>query len=119
MLVWFFLYESAGLSLESVDLMYSDPEVMAWKSSAWAPAGWSSRTKRNAEPLLLAPEPVKKEEELRIYKKYSTTSSTTVGGPASTMGRAQSTTTTSASNAAAVSSFYTHVAAAASVPMGI
>lgn len=94
LLVWFFLYESAGLSLESVDLMYSDPGVAAWKSSKWAPAGWFSRTKRTNEPLLLDPETAaKKEDELPIFKKYSTTSSTAAAGPGPGSSRAQSTST--------------------------
>lgn len=83
LLVWFFLYETAGLSLESVDLMYSDPQVTAWQSSAWAPAGWFSRTKRVKEPLLLDPDESATKAEnvdhLPIYKTYSTTSRTTAG----------------------------------------
>lgn len=50
-MVYFFLYESAGLSLEHVDLMYSDPNVKAWTSRSWAPPGWHSRIKRDEEPL--------------------------------------------------------------------
>lgn len=53
-IVWFFLYESSGLSLESVDAMYSDARVTAWHSARWAPAGWFSRTKRADEALLVA-----------------------------------------------------------------
>lgn len=41
--VWAFLYESAGLSLENVDIMYKDPAVKPWTSSRWAPPGYASR----------------------------------------------------------------------------
>jgi len=42
-IVYFFLYESSDLSLESVDMMYSDPYCKPWTSGAWAPPGFSSR----------------------------------------------------------------------------
>ncbi|TFK22534.1 monosaccharide transporter [Coprinopsis marcescibilis] len=41
--VFFFLYESSDLSLESVDNMYNDPKCKPWTSRHWAPAGYSSR----------------------------------------------------------------------------
>ncbi|TFK38512.1 general substrate transporter [Crucibulum laeve] len=41
--VYFFLYESSDLSLESVDNMYNDPDCKPWTSHRWAPAGYSSR----------------------------------------------------------------------------
>ncbi|EAU83615.1 monosaccharide transporter [Coprinopsis cinerea okayama7 len=41
--VYFFLYESSNLSLESVDNMYNDPDCKAWNSRHWVPAGYSSR----------------------------------------------------------------------------
>ncbi|KAF9530744.1 general substrate transporter [Crepidotus variabilis] len=41
--VYFFLYESSDLSLESVDIMYNDPNCKPWTSSSWAPPGFSSR----------------------------------------------------------------------------
>lgn len=59
--VYFFLYESSGLSLESVDMvglvcssvlaypahlfsqMYTDPKCKPWTSSTWAPAGYADR----------------------------------------------------------------------------
>ncbi|KAJ3502320.1 hypothetical protein NMY22_g18624 [Coprinellus aureogranulatus] len=41
--VFFFLYESSDLSLESVDDMYNDPKCKPWTSHSWAPAGYSSR----------------------------------------------------------------------------
>lgn len=58
--VFFFLYESSDLSLESVDdvslsllvipvssltlrQMYNDPQCKPWTSHSWAPAGYSSR----------------------------------------------------------------------------
>ncbi|KAI8976337.1 general substrate transporter [Trametes punicea] len=42
-IVYFFLYESSDLSLESVDMMYCDPACKPWTSRNWAPAGFSSR----------------------------------------------------------------------------
>lgn len=39
----FFLYESSGLSLENVDMMYSDPAVKPWNSKSWLPPGYSTR----------------------------------------------------------------------------
>ncbi|OSX62955.1 hypothetical protein POSPLADRAFT_1039800 [Postia placenta MAD-698-R-SB12] len=42
-IVYFFLYESSDLSLESVDMMYSDPYCKPWTSRSWAPPGFSSR----------------------------------------------------------------------------
>ncbi|KAF9005036.1 general substrate transporter [Cyathus striatus] len=41
--VFFFLYESSDLSLESVDVMYNDPKCKPWTSSRWAPPGYTSR----------------------------------------------------------------------------
>ncbi|KAJ2925986.1 hypothetical protein H1R20_g11093, partial [Candolleomyces eurysporus] len=41
--VFFFLYESSDLSLESVDDMYNDPKCKPWTSTKWAPAGYTSR----------------------------------------------------------------------------
>ncbi|GLB42869.1 putative major facilitator superfamily, sugar transporter (TC 2.A.1.1) family protein [Lyophyllum shimeji] len=41
--VYFFLYESSDLSLESVDLMYNDPNCKPWNSRRWAPPGYASR----------------------------------------------------------------------------
>ncbi|KAF8313818.1 general substrate transporter [Clavulina sp. PMI_390] len=42
--VYFFLYESSGLSLEAVDAMYSDRGVKAWQSSSSIPpVGYHSR----------------------------------------------------------------------------
>ena len=38
------MYESAGLSLENVDIMYKSPTVKPWTSSRWAPPGYASRT---------------------------------------------------------------------------
>jgi len=41
--VYFFLYESSGLSLEAVDVMYNSPDVKPWTSGKWAPPGYASR----------------------------------------------------------------------------
>lgn len=43
LIVYFFMYEPAGLTLENVDLMYSDPNVKAWKSRSWKPPGYITR----------------------------------------------------------------------------
>ncbi|BGP02777.1 hypothetical protein JCM10021v2_006497 [Rhodotorula toruloides] len=40
---YFFLYESAGLSLENVDRMYNDPNIKPWNSHKWVPPGAESR----------------------------------------------------------------------------
>lgn len=42
-IVYFFLYESSDLSLESVDLMYNDPRCSPWNSRRWVPEGFTSR----------------------------------------------------------------------------
>jgi len=41
--VYFFLYESSDLTLESVNLMYTDPTCKPWTSRQWAPPGFTSR----------------------------------------------------------------------------
>ncbi|KAI0050085.1 general substrate transporter [Auriscalpium vulgare] len=41
--VFFFLYESSGISLEMVDQMYNDPACKPWTSSTWAPEGYANR----------------------------------------------------------------------------
>lgn len=46
-LVWFFLYETVGLSLENVDQMYSQPDLKPWTSHRWIPAGYISRKQRD------------------------------------------------------------------------
>ncbi|KAI1494342.1 high affinity glucose transporter ght1 [Biscogniauxia mediterranea] len=48
--VWFFLFESRALSLEHVDLMYSDPKLKPWSSSKWSPPGYITRNRREEEP---------------------------------------------------------------------
>lgn len=48
-IVWAFLYESSGLSLENVDIMYHDPAVKPWTSARWAPPGYDSRADAEAE----------------------------------------------------------------------
>ncbi|GAA5986787.1 hypothetical protein JCM11641_004791 [Rhodosporidiobolus odoratus] len=42
-IVYFFLYESSGLSLENVDRMYNDPNCKPWNSSKWIPTGADTR----------------------------------------------------------------------------
>ncbi|KAH7026551.1 high-affinity glucose transporter ght2 [Microdochium trichocladiopsis] len=49
LLVWFFLYESVGLSLEHVDMMYSDPKIGPMSSSKWVPEGWTSRKEKRRD----------------------------------------------------------------------
>ncbi|KZP22723.1 general substrate transporter [Athelia psychrophila] len=41
--VYLFLYESSDLSLEAVNLMYTDPSCKPWTSGSWAPPGFASR----------------------------------------------------------------------------
>ncbi|KAI6015215.1 general substrate transporter [Pisolithus orientalis] len=41
--VYFFLYESSDLTLEEVNMMYTDPTCKPWTSRQWAPSGYSSR----------------------------------------------------------------------------
>lgn len=43
MLVFFFLYETANLDLEAIQLMYADPDVKPWNSHKWLPPGCTSR----------------------------------------------------------------------------
>jgi len=42
-IVFFFLYESSGISLEAVDLMYNDPNCTPINSTKWVPPGYESR----------------------------------------------------------------------------
>ncbi|EPQ32216.1 uncharacterized protein PFL1_00413 [Pseudozyma flocculosa PF-1] len=42
-IAYFFVYETADLSLEAIDDMYNDPTCKPWKSSDWVPAGYESR----------------------------------------------------------------------------
>ncbi|PWZ01301.1 putative HXT5-hexose transporter [Testicularia cyperi] len=42
-IAYFFVYETADLTLEAVDAMYCDPNCKAWQSTKWVPAGYSSR----------------------------------------------------------------------------
>jgi len=55
--VYFFLYESSGLSLEAVDMMYQDAASKPWNSRQWVPEGYSSReeyetrVKKNSDRL--------------------------------------------------------------------
>lgn len=44
LIVFFFMYESANLTLEDVNTMYLDPSVHAWNSYKWSPPGMSPRT---------------------------------------------------------------------------
>ncbi|EIM80623.1 general substrate transporter [Stereum hirsutum FP-91666 SS1] len=41
--VYLFLYESAHITLEAVDLMYNDPNCKPWTSRQWAPPGYADR----------------------------------------------------------------------------
>ncbi|KAL5522838.1 hypothetical protein ACEPAG_8856 [Sanghuangporus baumii] len=49
LVVFLFLYESSGLTLENVDLMYRDANAVPWKSRSWYPAGYNSRAEVEAE----------------------------------------------------------------------
>ncbi|TIB75584.1 hypothetical protein E3Q23_02346 [Wallemia mellicola] len=41
--IYLFLYETAGLSLEAVDEMYSTKRLKPWQSTSWAPEGYNHR----------------------------------------------------------------------------
>ncbi|KAG8873743.1 hexose transporter hxt1 [Tulasnella sp. 331] len=43
LIVFLFLYESSGLTLEAVDVMYNDPNAKPWTSGSWAPPGFTDR----------------------------------------------------------------------------
>ncbi|KIP04406.1 hypothetical protein PHLGIDRAFT_93500 [Phlebiopsis gigantea 11061_1 CR5-6] len=69
-IVYFFLYESSDLSLESVDMMYCDPHCKPWTSATWAPEGFADRADivdagRTAQSYRKGPEGV---EEGRVEK---------------------------------------------------
>ena len=49
LIVYFFLYETANLSLEAANLMYNEKGVYAWNSRKWAPPGFVSRTQAQEE----------------------------------------------------------------------
>jgi len=46
-IVYFFVFETKSLSLENVDIMYSDPSISARTSKKWIPAGYISRNERD------------------------------------------------------------------------
>jgi SP family sugar:H+ symporter-like MFS transporter len=46
-IVYFFLFETRSLSLESVDMMYSDSTIKPLTSKRWVPPGYISRMKRD------------------------------------------------------------------------
>ena len=43
LIVFFFLYETANLDLETVQLMFMDSSVKPWNSAHWVPSGRESR----------------------------------------------------------------------------
>ncbi|CAA9962239.1 High affinity glucose transporter ght1 [Pyrenophora teres f. maculata] len=45
--VYFFVFETKSLSLENVDIMYSDPSLSARTSKKWIPAGYITRNERD------------------------------------------------------------------------
>jgi SP family sugar:H+ symporter-like MFS transporter len=45
--VFFFLFETKSLSLESVDMMYSDPRIKPATSKKWVPPGYITRNERD------------------------------------------------------------------------
>lgn len=45
--MFFFLFETKSLSLESVDMMYSDPAIKAATSKKWVPPGYITRNERD------------------------------------------------------------------------
>lgn len=64
-IVYFFLYESSNLSLESVDNAYNDPACKPWNSRHWVPVGHESRNDfvngRRAEKKFRAEKPQHRE----------------------------------------------------------
>lgn len=54
LIVYFFMYESQGLTLENVDLMYSDRSVKAWNSRSWTPPGYVTRGDKEERPKAFA-----------------------------------------------------------------
>ncbi|KAF1838302.1 general substrate transporter [Decorospora gaudefroyi] len=46
-IVYMFLFETKSLSLENVDIMYSDPHINAISSKKWMPAGYITRNERD------------------------------------------------------------------------
>ena len=46
-IVYFFLFETKSLSLENVDIMYSDNNLSARTSKKWVPAGYVTRDQRD------------------------------------------------------------------------
>lgn len=45
--MYFFLFETKSLSLENVDIMYSDHNLSARTSKKWVPAGYITRDERD------------------------------------------------------------------------
>ncbi|KAL5522913.1 hypothetical protein ACEPAF_1180 [Sanghuangporus sanghuang] len=72
LVVFFFLYESSGLTLENVDLMYRDPNALPWKSRSWYPAGYNSRAEVEAETRKVLEEK-KQAETRRILEEHGHT----------------------------------------------
>ncbi|CEQ43144.1 SPOSA6832_05041 [Sporobolomyces salmonicolor] len=61
-IVYFFLYESSGLSLENVDIMYNDPNCKPWNSNKWVPESRKDYTQGlQAEQKITAAKPVHRE----------------------------------------------------------
>jgi SP family sugar:H+ symporter-like MFS transporter len=46
-IVYFFLFETRALSLESVEIMYADGSIKALSSKKWVPPGYISRLERD------------------------------------------------------------------------
>jgi SP family sugar:H+ symporter-like MFS transporter len=46
-IVYFFLFETRSLSLESVDMMYSDSTIKPLTSKKWVPPGYINRMERD------------------------------------------------------------------------
>lgn len=48
-IAYFFVFETADLTLEQIDDMYGDYSLKAWQSRSWLPAGVNSRKELKAE----------------------------------------------------------------------
>jgi hypothetical protein len=77
-IVYFFLYESSDLSLESVDMMYTDPSCKPWTSRTWAPEGFANRQEFDEQVKAAEAHkpPVGPREDARIEKVEPTQGTT-------------------------------------------
>jgi len=71
-IVYFFLYESSGITLEAVDQMYCSPDVKPWTSGKWVPPGYSSRQDLSSQAdAAERRKPYEKENRLENASNYT------------------------------------------------